>query len=144
LDITQIMFKRKNNGSFKNSYGDASFLWSARRYDNNNAYYQWLGDGSQDDDYRQRELSVRPVRRLSIQSFNDLFNVTFDKPYEHETNYLDAFKEEQCKSGDVTTREVFEPCEFCGGKMSLMDNRAYCFKCRKTATRLTTQAKGDV
>lgn len=32
LDITQIMFKRKDIGAFKDSYDPASNLWSARRY----------------------------------------------------------------------------------------------------------------
>lgn len=66
LDITQIMFKRKNEGAFKGSYGDAGFLWTARRASKNNAYYQWLDDGYENHSRRTCKLSVRAVRRLSI------------------------------------------------------------------------------
>ena len=72
LEISHTMFKRKDIGAFKGSYEDASILWSARRYGNRGAYYQWLAGGGQNGNYRTLELVVRPVRRLSIQAFNDL------------------------------------------------------------------------
>lgn len=75
LDISQIMFKNKDEGAFKGSYGNARYLWSARRDDGYDAYCQWLDDGDQNYIRRSDELVVRPVRRLTIQAFNDLFNV---------------------------------------------------------------------
>lgn len=72
LDITQIMFKKKDEGAFKGSYGDASRLWSARRLGDGYAHYQWLDDGYQYWNFRRKALTVRPVRRLSIRSFDHL------------------------------------------------------------------------
>lgn len=88
LDITQVMFKRKNEGAFKGTYGDDRFLWS---------------------------LVVRPVRRLTIQAFNDLFNVMSvpdaqgihqDKPASHRLMNLATASNQ---SGDVTTSKPDHP-----------------------------------
>lgn len=52
----------------------ASCVWSARRYDGYYAYSQWLDDGRQYRDYRGRELSVRPVRRVNDLTLQSLLS----------------------------------------------------------------------
>lgn len=111
LDITQVMFKKKDEGAFKGSCGNASILWSARRYDALSACYQWLGGGYHDTlDRRSLALSVRPVRRLSIQAFNDLFNVMSvpDAQGSYSKNIgspdKDSLFTASNQSGDVTTQ----------------------------------------
>lgn len=60
-------FHKDNPGALE---FETNYLWSARRYGNDLAYHQWLGDGSQYGSIRMGALSVRPVRRFK--SFSDL------------------------------------------------------------------------
>lgn len=67
-----MIWEAKDRGAFKDRFREDKSYWSARRYDHYHAYCQWVDDGRQSYGFRTVELVVRPVWRLSIQSFNDL------------------------------------------------------------------------
>lgn len=68
-----LIFENKDAGAFKGTFREDNPYWTSRRYYHLNAYYQWVVDGNQFILLRNVELPARPVRRLNIQSFNNLF-----------------------------------------------------------------------
>lgn len=69
LDECMLIYKASRCDNLKVSFDfsgafPASAFWSARRYNDNDAYFQWVVDGNQYDYTRYRELPVRPVRRF--------------------------------------------------------------------------------